>query len=132
MSYDTGVKDGSVVDAANNAVMPKEGASIGDRITGAFMSGGQGESLFGILYEQLKKSLEGVDMSVLRLPPTATNPAVPATTGAVAAPGSTQTVNIDQTLNFNGTGGDPQRVADATKKAARQVYSQMYAQGRAT
>jgi hypothetical protein len=53
-------------------------------------------------------------------------PPVPA-----AAPGSTQNqnVNVNQTLNFQHDGADPKRTADSVKKAVRESYRQIGAQG---
>lgn len=69
------------------------------------------------LFEAMKGGLDTVLPEI--------TPTIPKT----AAPGSTQNINVNQNLNFQHDGKDSHKTSDSVKKAVRDSYRQMSAQG---
>ncbi len=71
---------------------------------------------------------------VLPPPPTAaaTGASIAPVMPATASTGSSQNVEVNQTLNFNHDGADPHRTGDSVKRAIQTAFRQSSAQGQVT
>ncbi len=113
---------------------------IGERIGNAFLGGGQGESLMGILWDVLvdkasenKNVKSGIDkIKDVQAPFPNRSPdgfpgaaAVAPPVSGTAGNTSTQNVEVNQNFNFQHEGKDPKRVADHSKKAIQDAFRQI-------
>ncbi len=111
--------------------------SYGERFAQAIALGSQSrESLPGILADifadVVKDSLgsQAKELGAANKGGVAKTPLsiVPKMAPTVSATGSTQTVNVNQNLNFQHDGKDSQRTGDSVKKAVQDAYRQSAAQ----
>lgn len=110
----------TVAEAAQNATGANSG-SVPERIAMAFMSGGQGESLLGIIKDAIAGNRPASAGAM-----NAANAAHP-TPNAVPS-GSVQNINVNQNLNFQHDGKDAKKTSDSTKKAVQGAFRQLSAQ----
>lgn len=127
------------VSKKNTEQVPKPG--YGERIGNAFLNGGQGESLVGIVTDALKEGAkvnvggtQDLQKPTLRLvvPP---SPAlgdaaksIAPSVAPVSGAGSTQNIEVNQTLKFEHDGTDPKKTGDSVKKSVKDAFRQLSAQ----